>query len=455
MDYDDFHLHLTEIEGEAAIRAEGTEGADTRPLPPRLCSETLAELDRQFRARVERGRRTQEPSWPTRESGISAHDGAEELASLGRKLFALLFPPEIAILWHRSRARAAEGQRGLRLRIHVDLRRDAVAWFGTLPWEILYDDDSGGFLALDGRTPVVRHLDMRRPRRAPAPARPLRVLVVMPEPYDASGLDVEAERDSLQDTWGEDDRVELVFPETATFDGVRDAMTAGPIHAIHYMGHGTYDEKAGCGGLVLEGAFGREAPLVGRSVGKLVTGVEPQPAFAVLNGCDTGRTGDGKGGWPFAFAASALMDAGLPASVAMQLPIGDDEAIHFSRALYRKLQGGLPVERAVSEARLSLSEEFAGPVWAIPALFMRVADGRLFPAGEVRDVGEQRSQPEPVRDEVDVEEVYREVEGTRLEAVGVDRSKDGARRPERARIKRDFGSIKDSHVTSVAYRGKS
>ena len=422
MDYDDFDLHLTEVAGEAAIRAESPEGEDTRPLPTRISPETLAELELRFRDHAGRGRRPEGPSRAAGEGGTATLAGVEELASLGRELFELLLPSDVATLWHRSRARTAEARRGLRLRIHVDLRREAVAWFGTLPWEILYDDDSGGFLALDGRTPVVRHLDMRRPRRAPTPARPLRVLVVMPEPYGAARLDVERERESLRETWGEDDRVELVFPETATFDGVRDAMTAGPIHAIHYMGHGTYDEKAGCGGLVLEGAFGRETPVVGRSVGKLVTGVEPQPAFAVLNGCDTGRTGNSKGPWPFAFAAAALMDAGLPASVAMQLPIGDDEAVHFSRTLHRKLQGGLPVERAVSEARLSLSEEFAGPVWAIPALFMRVADGTLFPAEVARSAG---GDGRPTIDEARVHVDRYKLESGEGEIVGRDEEAGG------------------------------
>lgn len=378
MEYDDFAVRLTGARGQWRLHAGGSAGEDDIPLDRPAPAGTVSKAVARFRELVGCEGVSGQPVTHSPGDPAARQEVDRELAALGQELFSFLLPHPIASLWHQSRARAAEARRGLRLRVHVDLRRKDVAWFGSFPWELLYDEDSGGFLALDGRTPVVRYLDMRRPRRPISPAQPLRVLVVMPEPYGVPGLDLEAERDTLLETWREDERVELVFPEEATFDGVREAMRSAPIHSVHFMGHGTYDEKAGLGGLVLEAPSGRATPVVGKSLGRLVSGLETQPVFAVLNGCDTGRSGAGGGPWPFGYAATALMDAGLPASVAMQLPVWDDAARRFSAVLYRALQGGLCVEQAVAEARLSLSEQFPGPAWTVPALFMRVSQGRLF-----------------------------------------------------------------------------
>ncbi|MFP3939010.1 MAG: CHAT domain-containing protein [Thermoanaerobaculia bacterium] len=417
MEYDDFAVRLTGARGQWRLHGGGSAGEDdislSRPGPSGAVSKAVARFGELAGCEGVSGQSVA----PSPGDPAPRHEVDRELAALGQELFFFLLPHPIALLWHQSRARATEARRGLRLRVHVDLRRKDVAWFGSFPWELLYDEDSGGFLALDGRTPVVRYLDMRRPRRSISPAQPLRVLVVMPEPYDVTGLDLEAERDALLETWNEDERVELVFPEEATFDGVREAMRAAPIHAVHFMGHGTYDEKAGLGGLVLEAPSGRAAPVVGKSLGRLVSGLEAQPVFAVLNGCDTGRSGAGGGPWPFGYAATALMDAGLPASVAMQLPVGDDAARRFSAVLYRGLQGGLCVEQAVAEARLSLSEEFPGPAWAVPALFMRVSHGRLFaPDGASLDDRDPGDHPGAgAEDVVDVK-----TEGNRLRNVSAE-----------------------------------
>lgn len=389
MDYDDFDIQLVAGQRGYELDVRCAEGEDTVPVPWGPEAQSLAGSYGRFRGMALE----------------SATVDVRALETLGRELSALLFPQALAVLWQRSRVRAADDGRGLRSLIHIDLRRKDLAWFGTLPWELLYDDDSGGFLALDARTPVVRYLDIRRSVRTFPVARPLRVLVIMPEPYGTARLDVVRERDHLLDTWSEDGRVELVFPESPTFDDVRHVVSPGPIHAIHFMGHGAFDPKSGDGGIVLEGPTGNRSPRLGRRVGELVAGVEPPPAFSVLNGCETGRTGPGGSIWPFGSAATALMEAGMSASVAMQLAIDDDEAIRFSGVLYRALQAGHTIEGAVAEARLSLREAFRPPVWAIPALFMRVRDGRLFSGIQPGTEAAEVTGRDRVRVEVDDYEI--------------------------------------------------
>jgi uncharacterized membrane protein HdeD (DUF308 family) len=63
--------------------------------------------------------------------------------------------------------------------------------------------------------------------------------------------------------------------------------------------------------------------------------------------------------------------------VAMQYQITDHAAIEFSRAFYESLADGLPVDTAVTEARVSVSMD-SMLEWGTPVLYMRSPDGRLF-----------------------------------------------------------------------------
>lgn len=373
-----------------------------------------------------------------------------DLDELGRSLFSFLFPPDLLSLWDTCRDRSKRSNKGLRLRIHLDLTRRELRWLGVIPWELLFDPRSEDFLAIDGQTPVVRYLDVRQDRRPFPKTRPWRVLVVMPEPYGSPPLSLETERKQLLKTWGDIEKVQLVFPKRPTFDDIRQVLGQAPIHGIHFMGHGVFDERTGWGGLLLESASGGGASLQGPNIKKLVKGVEP-PALVVLNGCETGRIGDGPE--PFGGAAAALMDAGVPAVVAMQLPVGDGVAVHFSRILYRALQDGHPVDWAVSEARLSLSEAFRDQAaWAIPSLFMRVPDGRLFQNSPENGSGEQPFQIESQAG-VEVETSLGTIVGGSVQTVGVDDST-GTRTREHGRVKviQKIGKAEGADVSAVGQR---
>lgn len=389
MTYDDFEVRIFSSRGDRLlIRVDCSAGEGAVEVVPELGPVESRRLFGDFQAAAERAGSVAVGVTPSRHlTAVGAPQQTRDLTELGRRLFSFLFPPELRRLWDQCRGRSAN----LRLRIHLDLTRRELAWLGALPWELLYDQDSGGFLALDGRTPVVRYLDVRQDRRPFPRTRPWRVLVVMAEPQGLRPLDLGAERKQLLETWENVADVQPLFPEKPTFDDIHRELARAPVHAIHYMGHGVFDENTGWGGLMLETASGGSAPLLGPAMKKLVKGVEP-PALVVLNGCETGRTG-GDGPEPFGGAAAALMDAGVSAVVAMQLPVADEVAVHFSRILYRALQDEHPVDWAVSEARLSLSEAFRDrPDWAIPSLFMRVPDGRLLEGEEVRTPqGERRS----------------------------------------------------------------
>jgi hypothetical protein len=91
----------------------------------------------------------------------------------------------------------------------------------------------------------------------------------------------------------------------------------------------------------------------------------------------------------------ALSLAGVPAVVAMQYSISDPGAIAFSTTFYRALASGETVDLAVGLARRELySARYPAIEWAVPVLFLRSPDGRIF------DVPRREMPPAPsVREE--------------------------------------------------------
>jgi hypothetical protein len=99
---------------------------------------------------------------------------------------------------------------------------------------------------------------------------------------------------------------------------------------------------------------------------------------ALLGACDSGRR-DGVSAWTG--VAPALVERGLAAVVAMQYEVLDDQAVAFSQMFYSALAAGLSIDEAVSAGRLSMldPDDPGGVEWGVPVLYLRSADGIIFP----------------------------------------------------------------------------
>jgi hypothetical protein len=140
------------------------------------------------------------------------------------------------------------------------------------------------------------------------------------------------------------------------------------------MGHGAFDSAAGEGTLLLKGDDGKVRPVSGRLLADHLGDLDL--LLVVLNACNSAEL---SGAHPFGGVASALVRAGMPAVVAMQFPVSDEAAIAFSNRFYTRLAAGDPVDLAVAEGRLGISNKLPGSFeWATPALYLRVPDGVLF-----------------------------------------------------------------------------
>jgi len=320
--------------------------------------------------------------------------GVEEpertLEAVGERLFEALFQGETLRLYERSRDLVETNpDAGLRIEMMLDPRDPRLVSVQALPWELLRQPGTPEVLALNRQCPVVRYLAVPRPiHAAPCPSV-LRILAVAANPRhkSLSPLNVARELRNLKKAAGTAADLQVVTLKSPTLAGLRQALLDGEYHVLHFMGHGgtlpAQTERV----LFFEDEKGLADPVRGTDLVNKLAGF-PSLRLVVLNACESAALPDGpstrEGFDPFAGVANALVLGGMPAVIAMQLPISDEAAITFSRALYRRLAAGDPVDAAVTEGRQEIhSADPAGFEWATPVLFMRTRSGELFPEGDI------------------------------------------------------------------------
>jgi CHAT domain len=103
---------------------------------------------------------------------------------------------------------------------------------------------------------------------------------------------------------------------------------------------------------------------------------KPSLRVAVLNACRGARSTAHD---PFVGVAQGLINAGLPAVIAMQFAITDNAAIIFSDEFYGAFANSYVIEAALAEARKALfsKPQYNLTEWGTPVLFMRSSDGHI------------------------------------------------------------------------------
>jgi hypothetical protein len=316
---------------------------------------------------------------------------AGELIGVGQVLGDALFPPALRGLFAVSRAQLADDE-ALRIRLKLDTY--ALA---DLPWEYAYVPAANtpaagggpeGFLALDRRISLVRDEILGQPRQIlnPLGAGPIRLAVLLANPATAEfpALNLAAELAGVREALAGAPGVTLAPYENATVDILLRALLL-PTHIFHFAGHGVfrgrmetpYGSPVGEGALILQREGGGAQPYPAAKLALNLTGRGVR--LAVFGACESGRR-DGVNPW--SGIAPALTRAGIPAVVAMQYTVGDANAALFARSFYAALATGLPIDTAVTEGRLAIFSKGAADErdWGAPVLYLRAADGVLFPA---------------------------------------------------------------------------
>jgi hypothetical protein len=299
----------------------------------------------------------------------------------GERIFRWLFAGEqLRTTW--AEVRGSQPLRRIRLRIDA-----GAPELHALPWELLRDPGDGGTpqdVASSRATPFSRYLaGTWQPGRAIL-KRPVKVLVAIASPENLSDFDladilVEDELAALRAATA-DLEVELApLPSPCTLPALEAALQQG-YHILHFIGHGAYKETEGAA-LYLADEHNRVeivrdqeiAAMLARSLAGAGREGENPLRLVFLSSCETAARSPAGA---FLGLAPRLVDAGLPAVVAMQdlLPVQTSRA--FSTTFYRRLMEHGQVDLACNEARSAiLTADLPGA--AIPVLFMRLQNGQL------------------------------------------------------------------------------
>ena len=311
----------------------------------------------------------------------------DHIRAIGEALFNALFPTRILKLWAGTVSSLREGE-GLRLALHI-----GPPELMDLPWELVFAEE---YIGLRLRFPVVRYLDLPESPHPLDAQPPLRVLVAVSQPTDSRPLDVDAELDSIRKALAPlADKIEVDVLDPAKRDELLTRLHQG-YHVLHYIGHGMFQE--GEGYLVLEDSEERSEQASASLLGQMVA--DSNLRLVVLSACETSVTGPERA---FGGVAHHLVEAGMPAVIAMQLNISDQAAGAFSCEFYGALADGWSVDTAVQEGRRGILSVHGSDWrkyvdWAIPALYMRALDGTILEVQDEKSVAmeKKRGEGDPV-----------------------------------------------------------
>jgi outer membrane biosynthesis protein TonB len=289
----------------------------------------------------------------------------------GQRLFTSVMHGPVAELYRGTVAEARAAGQGVR----ITLSLTDVPELGAIPWEYLYDEPN--FLSISTWTPVVRYLDLPKPRKALAMQLPIRILGVVSAPTDAETLNGTLERAKLEEALKPliaTNAVSIEWLEEANLLALNRKLKNDDFHILHYIGHGGFDDTSGEGVLLFEDEFGRGRAVSGDQLGTILHD-KIALRLVLLNSCEGARNSVKD---PFSGVAASLVEREIPAVIGMQFEITDRAAVLFASEFYSMLAEGHPVDSAITEARLAIFADHNDVEWGTPVLFMRVADGRLF-----------------------------------------------------------------------------
>ena len=302
------------------------------------------------------------------------------LEDAGAMLFDELLGGSLFRSYTRAVTQAESREQSVRLRINSAL----PALIGV-PWEYLYDSDSGHWPALHRNLSLVRGLPLSQ--HAPKKVDGLlRVLVMISDPTDLPRLDHSRELANLQSVEAIG-AIELIRVDP-TYDALQRGLRQGP-NIFHFVGHGTFpgsdyeylpdsrqlrihgaaraEPKAWQGMLAFCKEDGKADLVEAERLAPLLAGCRTL-GLVFLNACEGASTG---GQSAFAGLTQRLIREEIPAVLAMQAPIIDSHALRFGREFYAALADGRNAEEAVTEGRLSIRGE--AETWGIPTFYLCAA----------------------------------------------------------------------------------
>jgi tetratricopeptide (TPR) repeat protein len=288
----------------------------------------------------------------------------------GRQLYDTVFTGQVDELWQARQAEAKRRRQPLRLVLRPDPA--SARPLLNLPWEYLHDGND--FLALGWRTPL-----SRLPWGVPAEGlsqlgEALRLLVVICAPHDLGQnqvLDYAGEEDIILGATASarrHGRIEIEIAPDGTPETLARCLRELDPHALHIVAHGGFDRTRDRGELTMEDGNGRQRQVPAPELADLIERRARSLRFVFLASCHSAVAPRTEGNTDL---ARALVEAGIPAVVAMQHAVLNRSAMQLGEVLYRGIADGEPLDAAMKQARAELSRSGLNRVdFATPALFL-------------------------------------------------------------------------------------
>ena len=320
----------------------------------------------------------------------------------GKRLHAQLFAGRIAAAYDRA---LGTGDHKVRVRILLDAIPDRRHWFR---WERLFVGDEP--ISTSPLTPFSRYLL----DESTTPAIPddgiFHLVVALANPSNLppglAAVDAQAELKAWALAFKDISNRSLfrlvILPGRAVLDAelvdllkeIEAKVVSGPVtfdaiklesqsaDGLHIIAHGKFIRKEQKGFLYVEDQDGQ---LDRAGDERLATLRNGNLKLVYLQACESGaRASADPKEVSMVGVAARLVAAGIPAVVAMQQPVEMNDARLMTRAFYQSLVKDGAVDVAVNAGRQAV-QSLAGDRWSVPALYMRLRDGRLWHADPFRE----------------------------------------------------------------------
>ncbi|HSF83721.1 MAG TPA: CHAT domain-containing protein [Anaerolineales bacterium] len=295
----------------------------------------------------------------------------------GAALAAALFAdPRLAEAFNAARTSAETLNVPLRLRVLVG---SSAPELHRLPWETLHDPRDNSLLTTNANLPFSRYLSSPDWRPVVLRSRgQLRALVVAANPsdlasYDLAPVDASGELSRAKTALGSI-QVSALPDESqgkrASLDNILAHLQQQPCDLLYLVCHGAWMKDDTW--LWLEDAAGKTQRVSGSSLVERLQSLTARPVLVVLASC---QSADSRAEGSLSALGPRLVDAGIPAVLAMQANISPGTVEKMMPVFFTELQRHGQIDQALSTARGSVNER--QDYW-VPALFTRLEDGYIW-----------------------------------------------------------------------------
>lgn len=339
----------------------------------------------------------------------------KDLQVLGLYLYRILFDEKLRTIFDQAYEKFLKKKQNnddLSLRLKLTFTKEFRV-LAQYPWEFLFMPSSpqsveGEFLAKSTEMILTRFLPDKNIDKLFDGESPVRILIVSSHPRRSGGraldkIEIEEFWDKMEQDTG---RLVVKHLENLTHAELRTTIEGHPKskngegnkeafhpHIFHFIGH----DKPGHIALVKDPdelemeAFREGIDLRDMDDAHWIDGQtlsaqfsRSNPSFIFLNACEGGKSEmDELNNNDIQNLAHDLINAGIPAVVAMQYEINNQDANTFAQKVYQMIHEGLPIDKAVKEGITELGER-PSPSWnhrrfGTPVFYLQAEDTTLLP----------------------------------------------------------------------------